>query len=129
MEFINKIVKFIKRSRISNLGPAKDWKLYQELFGTNQRKVSHETSLSIPAYFRALSILSEQIASLPFSIYELKSDGNVVEAINHPMYSLIKYRPSKKYDWKIYQNTQNIPQIHIKQLGVKSPEIIQTNQN
>ena len=78
MEFINKIVKFIKRSRISNLGPAKDWKLYQELFGTNQRRVSHETSLSIPAYFRALSILSEQIASLPFSIYELKSDGNVV---------------------------------------------------
>jgi len=72
MEFINKIVKFIKRSRISNLGPAKDWKLYQELFGTNQRRVSHETSLSIPAYFRALSILSEQIASLPFSIYELK---------------------------------------------------------
>ena len=98
MEFLNKIVKFIKRSRISNLGPAKDWKLYQELFGTNQRRVSHETSLSIPAYFRALSILSEQIASLPFSIYETKSDGNMVEAINHPMYSLIKYRPSSKYD-------------------------------
>lgn len=68
------------------------------MFGTNQRRVSHETSLSIPAYFRALSILSEQIASLPFSIYETKSDGNVVEAINHPMYSLIKYRPSSKYD-------------------------------
>jgi len=98
MEFLNKIVKFIKRSRITNLGPAKDWKLYQELFGTNQRRVSHETSLSIPAYFRALSILSEQIASLPFSIYETKADGNVVEAINHPLYSLIKYRPSSKYD-------------------------------
>ena len=89
MEFLNKIVKFIKRSRITNLGPAKDWKLYQELFGTNQRRVSHETSLSIPAYFRALSILSEQIASLPFSIYETKADGNVVEAINHPLYSLL----------------------------------------
>jgi HK97 family phage portal protein len=98
MEFLNKIVKFIKRSRITNLGPAKDWKLYQELFGTNQRRVSHETSLSIPAYFRALSILSEQIASLPFSIYETKADGNVVEAISHPLYSLIKYRPSSKYD-------------------------------
>jgi len=98
MNILTKIGNYFKRSRISNLGPAKDWKLYQELFGSNQRRVSHETSLSIPAYFRALTILSEQLASLPFSIYETTADGKIVEAVNHPMYNLIKFRPSKKYD-------------------------------
>jgi len=98
MNLVNKIVNYFKRSRVSNLGPAKDWKLYQELFGSNQRRVSHETSLSIPAYFRALTILSEQLASLPFSIYETNKNGKIVEAVNHPMYNLIKFRPSKKYD-------------------------------
>jgi HK97 family phage portal protein len=98
MNLVTKIVNYFKRSRVSNLGPAKDWKLYQELFGSNQRRVSHETSLSIPAYFRALTILSEQLASLPFSIYETTNDGKIVEAVNHPMYNLIKFRPSKKYD-------------------------------
>ena len=98
MNILTKIGNYFKRSRISNLGPAKDWKLYQELFGSNQRRVSHETSLSIPAYFRALTILSEQLASLPFSIYETTADGKIVEAVDHPMYNLIKFRPSKKYD-------------------------------
>jgi hypothetical protein len=98
MNLVTKIVNYFKRSRVSNLGPAKDWKLYQELFGSNQRRVSHETSLSIPAYFRALTILSEQLASLPFSIYETTTDGKIIEAVNHPMYNLIKFRPSKKYD-------------------------------
>jgi HK97 family phage portal protein len=98
MNLVNKIVNYFKRSKVSNLGPAKDWKLYQELFGSNQRRVSHETSLSIPAYFRALTILSEQLASLPFSIYETNKNGKIVEAVNHPMYNLIKFRPSKKYD-------------------------------
>ena len=100
-----KTTQFFKRALYLNVGPLKNpdyWK--GMLMGFNKSKVSvtETTAQSIPAYFRAITIISEQLASLPFSIYERTSNG-VEEATLHPLYNLINFRPSPLYnsfDWR-----------------------------
>ena len=100
-----KTTQFFKRALYLNVGPLKNpdyWKGL--LMGFNKSKVSvtETTAQSIPAYFRAITIIAEQLASLPFSIYEKTANG-VEEAISHPLYNLINFRPSPLYnsfDWR-----------------------------
>ena len=104
MGLIQRILKPFKQFRAaiySNIGPAKDWSTWQTvLFSASRAKVSvnWKTSQSIPAYFRAVTILSEQIASLPLSVYTKDEEGNISEAVNHPLYPLINFRPDPNLD-------------------------------
>lgn len=90
----------IKRALYINIGPLKNpqaWKGILTAFNRSKVDVNQGTAQSIPAYFRAISIISEQIASLPFSIFENTTDG-VVEATSHPLYNILNYRPSPLYN-------------------------------
>lgn len=64
--------------------------------------VSVRSSLTLSPIWTAIKIKSETIASLQLSIYERKGDGSV-EAIDHPVWSLLNYGPSVNYNaftWK-----------------------------
>ena len=91
--------QFFKRALYLNVGPLKNpdyWKGLLMGFNKSKVNVTETTAQSIPAYFRAITIISEQLASLPFSIYERTSSG-VEEAFSHPLYNLINFRPSPLY--------------------------------
>jgi len=111
MELIQRIKKPFQQLRAaiySKIGPAKDWSTWQTvLFSASRAKVSvnWKTSQAIPAYFRAITILSEQIASLPFSVFTKDADGNIKEAVDHPLYPLINFRPEPTRDKFTYFET------------------------
>ncbi len=101
----HKTRQFIKRALYLKVGPLSNpdyWKGTLMGFNKSKANVNETTAQSIPAYFRAITIISEQLASLPFSIYEKTTDG-VEEATSHPLYNLINFRPSPLYnsfDWR-----------------------------
>jgi HK97 family phage portal protein len=102
--FVQRILNPVKELRAaiySKIGPAKDWSTWQTiLFSASRAKVTvnWKTSQSIPAYFRAVTILSEQIASLPFSVYTKDAAGNIIEDENNSLWPLINYRPDPNVD-------------------------------
>ena len=111
MGLIQRVIKpfqTVRAAIYSKIGPAKDWSTWQTvLFSASRAKVSvnWKTSQAIPAYFRAVTILSEQIAALPFSVYTKDDEGNITEAVNHPLYPLINFRPEPTRDKFTYMET------------------------
>jgi len=105
MNILTRFKNAFKRALYTKIGPASNpdyWKGI--LFGHNKSKinVNESTAQSIPAYFRATTIKAEQLAALPFSIYE-KTDNGTVEAKQHPIWDLLNFRPSPLYnsfDWR-----------------------------
>ena len=90
------------RSKVFAIGPAKDWTLWRSLFsGVNGAKkpVTYKTVMGIPAYWRAVELVSTQIASLPFSVYTLSESGAIQEAKSNPLWRVLNYRPSPLYDY------------------------------
>lgn len=58
--------------------------------GTN---VTAKTALSLPAFYSAVRLISETIASLPLQVFEVK-DGQKTLRRDHPIYKLIKDKPN-----------------------------------
>lgn len=90
------------RSKTYNIGPAKDWTLWQTLqgwFGVKEVSVNSQSVLSIPAYWRAVDLIATQVASLPFSVFTVASDGVISEARTNPVWRLLNFRPSPEYDY------------------------------
>lgn len=95
-------IRRIFRAKTYDIGPAKDWTLWQSLFGwfgAKEVSVNSKSVLSIPAYWRAVDLIATQVASLPFSVYSVSSDGTVTEARTNPVWRLLNYRPSPEYDY------------------------------
>lgn len=70
------------------------------LFGAHSKsgtKVTAQTVLGISAVWCAIRILSETMASLPLHLYERKSNGDVIQASNHPLDRLVSAEPSDLY--------------------------------
>lgn len=87
-----------KEKRSSIVGSATWWQNFTSGFSVKSgATVNSSTAQSIPAYFRAVNIVCESIASLPWDVYERKSDG-VFVAEKDPIRRLIKGRPSPLYD-------------------------------
>lgn len=80
--------------RSANAGTLSNWNWWRSQFGISSKspEVNEQTAQSIPALYRAWSLIAEQIASLPLKVYE-RQDGKTLEAKEHPIYSLLKYRP------------------------------------
>lgn len=116
---------WFKRSTVSTIGPAKDWANWKHLFlpfSTGQIPVSEKTAQGIPAYFRALNIVSEQIASLPWSVY--RNDGSGInENSTHPLYRLLKFRPSPLY------NTFEFRETITRQVMLRGEAFVQIHRN
>lgn len=103
MNIIQRLGQIFKRATYSKIGPAKDWTVWRALmdvFGMSIVSVTRKTILSIPAYWRAVDLIATQVASLPFSVYTYNSEeGTINEAKTNPVWRLLNYRPSPKYDY------------------------------
>lgn len=99
--YITRLTK-VFRAKYSKIGPAKDWSLWQSLqswFTGREVSVTSRSVLSIPAYWRAVDLIATQVASLPFSVYTVNSDGVIAEARTNPVWRLLNFRPAPEYDY------------------------------
>lgn len=88
----------LRRALYTSVGPLKDWANWKWLLNSQNRAkvaVNSSTAQSIPAFWRAINIVAEQIASLPVSVYTV--DGAVTtENTTHPLWRVLKVRPSQQ---------------------------------
>lgn len=118
-------LKWFQRSTVTTIGPAKDWSKWKHLFlpfTSAKIPVSELTAQGIPAYFRALNIVSEQIGSLPWSVYK-KDNSGITEQPSHPLYKLLKFRPSPLY------NTFEFRETLIRQVMLRGEAFVHIHRN
>lgn len=60
-------------------------------------KVSTESVISLTTVWRAVSVISQSIAALPFQVIEEAENGSVSIKKQHPSYHLLRYEPSQLY--------------------------------
>lgn len=98
---IGRFFRAEKRATYSHIGPAKNWEAWQSLLlslgGKAKVPVTERTVMGIPGYFRAVNIACEQFGSLQRGIYTAQ-ENNIVTAETHPLYKLIRFRPSPLYN-------------------------------
>ena len=83
--------------------PISQW--IESRFGTSSgQAVNIETAMSLSVVYACVKILSEDIASLPISVYE-KTGGQVIEIDDHPVDRLISVEPSRLYTPFIFHET------------------------
>lgn len=60
---------------------------------------STDTALQVPAFFRGVMSIANGIGQLPVEIYRPAPSGNGIEAAtDHPLYDVLRYRPSELQD-------------------------------
>lgn len=57
--------------------------------------ITPSTSLTIPTVFQAVTVISGDVAQLPFELYRRDDDDNRTRAKEHPAYSLLKRKPNR----------------------------------
>lgn len=67
--------------------------------------VNGERAQGVPAYFRGINIIAEQMATLPVAVYREDENGAIYEATTNPINKLIKYRPHPLYDTVVFRET------------------------
>lgn len=60
--------------------------------------VDSDKALTFTAVWAAIRLLSESVASLPISVYKIDKNGDKIEDVANPIYTLLKYKPNN------YQN-------------------------
>ena len=70
-------------------------------------KVTAESALSVSAVWACVRVLSESIATLPFSVYQEK-DGRIDAASAHPVHALLHDKPYKLYNAFTFRETMMI---------------------
>lgn len=91
-------VNILRRALYTSVGPLKDWANWKWLLSSQNRAkvaVNPTTAQSIPAFWRAINIVAEQIASLPVSVYNV-DNGITSENTTHPLWRVLKVRPNQK---------------------------------
>ena len=63
--------------------------------GNSQFPVDEQTSLAVTSFFRAITILSGVIASLPISVFKINSDDSVKKRREHAITQMLNLRPSE----------------------------------
>lgn len=95
----------IEKRSIQTVSPSDPFTSWASLFsawGLDDVTLTEATAQSIPAYSRAIDIISSQIASLPISVIR-KSGETIEEDTLHPLHRLLKYRPHplfSSYDFR-----------------------------
>ena len=67
--------------------------------------VTEETALKHAAYWRAINLLSSQIASFPLRLYKRLPNGDTQEIVKHPAVRLLTKKPNEITDPFIYRET------------------------
>ena len=63
----------------------------ETLTASSGDKVTHASALRLPPFFRALDLISGDIAKLPLNVYARSGDGKV-RATGHQAYNLLRYK-------------------------------------
>lgn len=106
VQAVTRPFRAIRRSITQFLGNTSDLTLARRLgFIGNYSKVSvnKTNALAIPALDRAIKIISQQIASLPFSVYQYDQDGDVKEMRTHPLFKILNFTPSPLYNSFVFR--------------------------
>jgi len=74
----------------------KTWDFWGGSYGTTFAgvTVTEKTALKQSAYWRAVNLLSSQIASFPIGLFERLENGDTKEITDHPAVKLLKTRPN-----------------------------------
>lgn len=73
------------------------WFIDRLKFGNSGMIVTSETALGITAVWACVRLISDTIASLEKSVYKINKNGDFIEADEHPLYEILKYRWSSLY--------------------------------
>lgn len=121
-----KPIQSLQRSVTKFLGRTDDPELARRLgfFGNfAKQNVTEDTALAIPAFDRAISIISQQIASIPFSVYNRDADGSITEQRSHPLHKILNYAPSTLYNSFVFREQM------IRRLFLKGNVLIDIKRN
>lgn len=80
--------------------PPDFWNLFANGWGMPTKSgtpASTYTALQIPTFYAAARVIAEGIAQLPVEIYRRSTKGSE-PAVDHPMYDLLRYKPSELQD-------------------------------
>lgn len=98
MSIINRIratLSAVRRSVASfSLSGSGEW--LREIWGTptlSKTLVTESTADSVTAYNRAVTLLAETVAKLPFEVYRLEQNGRIMDAA-HPVARLLNVSPN-----------------------------------
>lgn len=58
-------------------------------------RITHENAMQVAAVYSCTKVISEAIASLPLVLYRRLPGGGKEEAVDHPLYNLLKYQPNQ----------------------------------
>jgi HK97 family phage portal protein len=64
--------------------------------------------MSISAVWACIRVLSESIATLPFSVYQTPTPEDIIPRPDHPMHALLHDRPSTRYNSFTFRETMMI---------------------
>lgn len=113
----------------STLSSPKRWLL--DMFGgnitTSGVNVTSERAIAHTAVYDCVNILSQSIASLPFSVYKrevLKDKSLNNKAFNHPLYTILHDEPNNEmtsYTWRV------VVMVHLALRGNHFSQIIRNN--
>ena len=84
------IKRWFKATNKTNLD---EWISLADFLGID--KNLDKDARSEATYFACLKILSESVGKLPFKLYRKTKKSGVIEAIDKPLYNVVRYRPNK----------------------------------
>lgn len=90
----------------ANYGPTDDF-WYRPIWASvpthSGQHVSPETAMRVTTVYACVKILSETVAQLPLGLFRRRDDGGKEKANDHPLYSVLRYRPNPwqgSYTWR-----------------------------
>lgn len=83
------------------------------------RSATYDRALTIAAYFGGIRVIAEDVASLPFIVYERQGEGRV-RARTHPLYRLLHDAPNPEMTSMVWRETS---QVHLLTWGNAYSEI------
>lgn len=81
------------------------------LFGKSSKAgvdVSADSAITVTSFWRAISILAESIAGMPFEVQEVDDSGNTITRRSHPIAYLIDAEPNKLYTSFTFRHTMMV---------------------
>lgn len=99
---MNILDRFKKKLKPKNNADMSGWIELADFLGID---TNNEQEISEATYFACLKVLSEAIGKLPLKLYRKTKKHGVIEAIEHPLFNIVRNRPNKYMTSTIFWNT------------------------
>ncbi|KKK63442.1 hypothetical protein LCGC14_2994230, partial [marine sediment metagenome] len=105
MNILSRLVRAAKAFRGISLADFDKYLEYQISGQASQTGVhiTNDTAMAYSAVFNAVEVIAGSVASLPFILYKRLNNGGREPAVNHPLYSALKFLPNPEmtsYVWR-----------------------------